>query len=52
MLEAIDQASMPEFAGWHAYDPNHRRNALHRRLQLEIEDLGGDPRSTALPDGS
>jgi glyoxylase-like metal-dependent hydrolase (beta-lactamase superfamily II) len=52
LLEAIDQASMPEFAGWHAYDPNNRRNALHRRLQLEIEDLGGDPRSTALPDGS
>ncbi len=52
LLEAIDQASIAEFSGWQAYDPNHRRNALHRRLQLEIEDLGGDPRSTALPDGS
>lgn len=51
LLEAIDQASIAEFSGWNAYDPNHRRNALHRRLQLEIEDLGGDPRSTALPDG-
>jgi glyoxylase-like metal-dependent hydrolase (beta-lactamase superfamily II) len=51
LLEAIDQASIAEFAAWKAYDPNHRRNALHRRLQLEIEDLGGDPRSIALPDG-
>lgn len=49
LLNAIDDAALVEFAGWHAYDPNHRRNALHRRLQLEIEDLGGDPRSTALP---
>lgn len=50
LLEAIENAALNEFASWHAYDPNHRRNALHRRLQLEIEDLGGDPRSTALPD--
>ena len=50
LLNAIDDAALAEYAGWHAYDPNHRRNALHRRLQLEIEDLGGDPRSTALPD--
>ena len=52
LLEAIDQAALDEFAGWHAYDLNHRRNALHRRLQLEIEDLGGDPRSTALPENA
>jgi glyoxylase-like metal-dependent hydrolase (beta-lactamase superfamily II) len=51
LLEAVDQAHIAEFAQWHAYDPNHRRNALHRRLQLEIEDLGGDPRSFAVPDG-
>lgn len=51
LLEAVDQAHIAEFAQWHAYDPNHRRNALHRRLQLEIEDLGGDPRSFAAPDG-
>ena len=50
LLEALDNAALDEFADWHAYEPNHRRNALHRRLQLEIEDLGGDPRSTALPD--
>jgi glyoxylase-like metal-dependent hydrolase (beta-lactamase superfamily II) len=52
LLEAIDQAALAEFASWQAYDPNHRRNALHRRLQLEIEDLGGDPRSTALPENA
>ncbi|UCH47375.1 MAG: MBL fold metallo-hydrolase [Betaproteobacteria bacterium] len=52
LLEAIDSAALDEFASWHAYDPNHRRNALHRRLQLEIEDLGGDPRSTAVPDNA
>ena len=50
LLDAIENAALVEFAGWHAYDPNHRRNALHRRLQLEIADLGGDPRSTALPE--
>ncbi|UCD68677.1 MAG: MBL fold metallo-hydrolase [Betaproteobacteria bacterium] len=52
LLEAMDSAALLEFANWHAYDPNHRRNALHRRLQLEIEDLGGDPRSTALPESN
>ena len=52
LLEAIDKAALAEFASWQAYDPNHRRNALHRRLQLEIEDLGGDPRSTALPENA
>jgi hypothetical protein len=31
------------------YATIHRQNALHRYLQLEIEELGGDPRSTALP---
>lgn len=50
LLQALDHADLSEFAGWKAYDPNHRRNMLHRRLQLETEDLGGDPRSTALPD--
>ena len=49
LLEAVDQADIEAFAHWNSYDPNHRRNALHRRLQLEIEDLGGDPRSYALP---
>lgn len=50
LLDALDNADLPEFAGWKAYDPNHRRNILHRRLQMETEDLGGDPRSTALPE--
>jgi glyoxylase-like metal-dependent hydrolase (beta-lactamase superfamily II) len=49
LLQALDHADLPEFAGWTGYEPNHRRNVLHRRLQLETEDLGGDPRSTALP---
>ena len=52
LLEAIENADLPEFDGWAAYVPNHRRNALHRRLQLEIQDLGGDPRSTAVPDAA
>jgi len=52
LLEAIENSALPEYAGWDAYDPNHRLNSLHRRLQLEIEDLGGDPRSTALPDAA
>jgi glyoxylase-like metal-dependent hydrolase (beta-lactamase superfamily II) len=49
LLETIERAGLPAFSGWSAYEPNHRRNALHRQLQLEIEDLGGDPRSTAVP---
>ena len=52
LLEALDHADLPEFGNWDAYDPNHRRNMLHRRLQLETEDLGGDPRSTALPENA
>lgn len=51
LLEAMENAGLARYAAWHAYEPNHRRNALHRRLQLETEDLGGDPRSTAMPDG-
>jgi glyoxylase-like metal-dependent hydrolase (beta-lactamase superfamily II) len=52
LLDAVDNAQLPEFADWAAYDPNNRRNALHRRLQLELEDLGDDPRSTALPENT
>ena len=52
LLEALDHADLPEFAHWKAYEPNHRRNMLHRRLQLETLDLGGDPRSTATPDNA
>jgi glyoxylase-like metal-dependent hydrolase (beta-lactamase superfamily II) len=52
LLETIERSDLPAYADWLAYDQNHRRNALHRQLQLEIEDLGGDPRSTALPGDS
>jgi glyoxylase-like metal-dependent hydrolase (beta-lactamase superfamily II) len=49
LLDALERADVPEFANWGSYGSLHRRNALHRYLQLEIEDLGGDPRSVALP---
>lgn len=49
LIEALERADLPQYAGWAAYDAHHRKNVLHRYLQLEIEDLGGDPRSTALP---
>jgi len=49
LLETIERAGLPVYSNWSAYELNHRRNALHRQLQLEIEDLGGDPRSTAVP---
>ena len=52
LLETIERAGLPAYADWLAYEQNHRRNALHRQLQLEIEDLGGDPRSTARPGDS
>ena len=49
LLETIERSGLPAYTNWSAYEPNHRRNALHRQLQLEIEELGGDPRSTAIP---
>lgn len=49
LIDALEQADLPEFAEWSAYQAHHRKNVLHRYLQLEIEELGGDPRSTALP---
>jgi glyoxylase-like metal-dependent hydrolase (beta-lactamase superfamily II) len=49
LLESVDGAALPAYEGWAMYASTHRQNALHRYLQLEIEDLGGDPRSTALP---
>lgn len=51
LLETLDQSDLAAYSNWLSYSENHRRNALHRQLQLEIEDLGGDPRSTALPTG-
>jgi glyoxylase-like metal-dependent hydrolase (beta-lactamase superfamily II) len=49
LLEAVDAAGLPEYAAWSLYPAAHRRNVLHRYLQLETRDLGGDPRSTAMP---
>jgi glyoxylase-like metal-dependent hydrolase (beta-lactamase superfamily II) len=49
LMEALQQSDLPGYAHWAGYDLHHRRNVLHRYLQLEIEELGGDPRSTALP---
>ena len=49
LLESVDKAELPAYGAWSLYGTTHRQNALHRYLQLEIEELGGDPRSTALP---
>lgn len=49
LMESVDAATLPAYSHWSMYPATHRRNALHRYLQLEIEELGGDPRSTALP---
>jgi glyoxylase-like metal-dependent hydrolase (beta-lactamase superfamily II) len=49
LMESVEAALLPAYSGWSMYPATHRRNALHRYLQLEIEELGGDPRSTALP---
>lgn len=49
LLESVDNAALPDYSAWSLYATTHRQNALHRYLQLEIEELGGDPRSTALP---
>ena len=49
LLESVDNAALPEYSAWGLYPTTHRQNALHRYLQLEIAELGGDPRSTALP---
>jgi uncharacterized sulfatase len=49
LLESVDNAALPAYGAWAMYATTHRQNALYRYLQLEIEELGGDPRSTALP---
>ena len=41
LMDAVDRAQLPAFAGWALYGTAHRRNALHRYLQLEREELGG-----------
>jgi glyoxylase-like metal-dependent hydrolase (beta-lactamase superfamily II) len=49
LLESVDGAALPAYRGWSMYPATHRQNALHRYLPLALQDLGGDPRSTALP---
>ncbi|MEO8157642.1 MAG: MBL fold metallo-hydrolase [Betaproteobacteria bacterium] len=49
LLDSVEKSALPAYHDWPMYASTHRRNALHRYLQLELQDLGGDPRSTALP---
>ncbi len=49
LMEAVEKATVPAYRDWSLYATTHRQNALHRYLQLELQDLGGDPRSIALP---
>ena len=49
LMESVEKAVLPAYRDWPMYATTHRQNALHRYLQLELQDLGGDPRSTALP---
>jgi hypothetical protein len=48
-MDSVEKASLPGYRDWASYATTQRQNALHRYLQLELLDLGGDPRSTALP---
>jgi glyoxylase-like metal-dependent hydrolase (beta-lactamase superfamily II) len=49
LMESVEKAVLPAYRDWSMYATTHRQNALHRYLQLELQDLGGDPRSTLLP---
>lgn len=49
LMDAVEKAVLPAYHDWPMYATTHRQNALHRYLQLELQDLGGDPRSTVLP---
>ncbi|HEX9450820.1 MAG TPA: MBL fold metallo-hydrolase [Burkholderiales bacterium] len=49
LMDAVEKAALPAYRDWSLYATTHRQNALHRYLQLELQELGGDPRSTALP---
>lgn len=39
LSDAVDQADLAAYSGWALYPDLHRRNALRRYLQLEVEDL-------------
>jgi glyoxylase-like metal-dependent hydrolase (beta-lactamase superfamily II) len=49
LMDSVEKAVLPDYRDWASYATTQRQNALHRYLQLELLDLGGDPRSTALP---
>jgi glyoxylase-like metal-dependent hydrolase (beta-lactamase superfamily II) len=49
LMEAVEKAALPAYEDWTMYATTHRQNTLHRYLQLELHELGGDPRSVALP---
>lgn len=49
LMDSVEQATLPQYRDWASYATTQRQNALHRYLQLELLDLGGDPRSTVLP---
>ena len=49
LMDAVENARLPDYRNWSMYATTQRQNALHRYLQLELQDLGGDPRSTVLP---
>jgi glyoxylase-like metal-dependent hydrolase (beta-lactamase superfamily II) len=50
LVDALERSDLEAYRHWAGYGARHRQNFQHRYLQLEIEDLGGDPRSTAMPD--
>lgn len=50
LIQALDHGELGRFRSWSGYEARHRQNVQHRYLQLEIEDLGGDPRSTIQPE--
>jgi glyoxylase-like metal-dependent hydrolase (beta-lactamase superfamily II) len=39
LLQAVDASALPAFERWAGYATIHRRNALARYLELEVEDL-------------
>lgn len=42
LMQAVDSADLPAYAGWSMYPTLHRQNVLHRYLQLEVDELGGN----------
>ena len=40
LMDAIEAAAVPAFADWAGYPTIHRKNALERYLQLELDELG------------